>query len=397
MIISDLVDPKQYPYYMLTHQKELFDLEDNVTYLNGAYMSPQLKSVEKAGLQAILKKGRPYQITSEHFLDQRKVLREKFANLIEAEDYRNIAIIPSASYGIASVANNIKLRQGDEIVLVTEQFPSNVYVWKRLAEKSGATLRFVAPPNDFTDRGQRWNQEILKAINPKTAVVAMAHVHWADGTLFDLETIREVTLKHRALLIIDGTQSVGALPFSVKALQPDALICAGYKWLMGPYSLGVAYYNDTFNDGEPIEDNWLNRLKSEDFSKLTQYQDAYQPKAERYIMGESSNFVLVPMLIKAIEQLLEWNPENVQHYCHDISNDAIKELRSLGCFIEEDAHRAKHLFGVYLPTTMSMEDIKARLIAANIYVSYRGSAIRISPNVYNTAVDFEKLVSCFYP
>ena len=81
----------------------------------------------------------------------------------------------------------------------------------------------------------------------------MGHIHWADGTLFDLIAIRKKADKVGAKLIIDGTQSVGALPFSVKEIQPDALIVGGYKWLLGPYSIGMAYYADTFNNGEPLE------------------------------------------------------------------------------------------------------------------------------------------------
>ena len=144
----------------------------------------------------------------------------------------------------------------------------------------------------------------------------MPHIHWADGTLFNLMAIREKTREHDALLIIDGTQSVGALPFSVAKIQPDALICAGYKWLLGPYALGVAWYSDYFNDGEPLEHNWLNRLQSEDFTRLTQYQEKFQDKADRYSVGESSNFILVPMLIRALEQLLQWQPPTYPGILH---------------------------------------------------------------------------------
>ena len=165
--------------------------------------------------------------------------------------------------------------------------------------------------------------------------------------------------------------------------------------MLGPYSLGLAYYSDYFNDGEPIENNWINRYKSEDFSKLVNYESRYQPKAGRYNMGEYSNFTLTPMLINSLEQLQQWNPAQIQQYCHQISKNAIEKLRNLGCFIEEDAYRAKHLFGVYLPKHMDLDKLKASFKANNVYVSFRGSAIRVSCNVYNTEGDFDKLVACF--
>ncbi|MEK6152387.1 aminotransferase class V-fold PLP-dependent enzyme [Flavobacteriaceae bacterium 3-367] len=380
---------------MLTDQKQLFSLPEEITYLNGAYMAPQLKASEAIGIENLRRKNHPYAITSEDFFSEQTVLKKRFAELVQISDYRNVALIPSVSYGIANVANNVTLAQGEEIVLVDEQFPSNVYVWKQLAKKKGASLKIVAPPQDFTARGEQWNKNILKAITSKTAVVAMPHVHWADGTLFNLKAVREKTREVGSLLIIDGTQSVGALPFSVAELQPDALICAGYKWLLGGYSLGVAYYGDVFNHGDPIEHSWMNRLHSENFSALTQYEDEFLPKAGRYSMGEASSFILVPMLIKALEQLLEWQPKNIQNYCGTISMDTVEALRSKDCFVENDAFRAKHLFGIYLPKAMSLETIKQGLVDQKIYVSYRGNAIRVSCNVYNTEADLKKLLSCF--
>ena len=379
---------------MLQQQKALFNLPAHITYLNGAYMSPQLKTVEEAGISAVQLKSHPHRITAEHFFDRRSLLLERFGQLLNANPV-NCAIIPSVSYGMANVANNIKLHRGDEILLVDEQFPSNVYPWKSLAKKYSGKLNVITPPSHFKQRGQQWNQAILDAITSKTKVVAMPQIHWADGTLFNLMAIRQKTKEVGALLVIDGTQSIGALPFSVKEIQPDALICGGYKWLLGPYALGMAYYGDAFLDGEPIEDSWMNRFKSEDFTNLTQYQDQFQAGAARFSVGESSNFILVPMLTKAIEQLLAWEPKNIQAYCKTISQPAINALRSKGYLIEEEAYSASHLFGVYLPEHSNMENIKEKLTAKNIIVSYRGKAIRVSPNVYNTPEDFNALVSQF--
>jgi len=376
-------------------QKHLFDLSEDVTYLNGAYMSPQLKAVTQIGIEAVKRKAKPNQILPQDFFTERKALKRNFAALIQAPDYRNTAIIPSVSYGIANAANNIALKEDDEILLIDEQFPSNYYIWKEVAEQHKATIKFVYPPKELAHRGEQWNQAILNAIHEKTRVVAMGMVHWADGTLFDLKTIRKKTKTVDAKLIIDGTQSVGALPFLIPEIEPDALVCGGYKWLLGPYSIGMAYYNDSFNDGTPIEHSWMNRHNSEDFSNLTQYEDRYQEKAARYSVGESSNFVLTPMFSKGIAQLVEWDPKHIQYYCKTITSDAIDQLKELGCYVEDEAYRGHHLFGIYLPEHMNLETIKKKLTRENIFVSYRGNALRVSCNVYNTAEDFEKLVAQF--
>ncbi|MCF6348771.1 MAG: aminotransferase class V-fold PLP-dependent enzyme [Flavobacteriaceae bacterium] len=380
---------------MLSNQKELFRLPEIVTYLNGAYMSPQLKSVEKIGHEAVSQKCFPYEVIAEDFFTGVEKLRKTFAEFVDVSDYQNTAIIPSVSYGIATVANNVRLESGDEIIIVDAQFPSNVYAWQKIAEKNNAKIKVISPPKTFQNRGKIWNKSILDAINTKTALVAISPTHWADGTLFDLKAIRVKTKIYKALLIIDGAQSLGAFPFSVKDIKPDAVITVGYKWLLGPYGLGMAYFSDYFNDGEPIENNWINRKDSENFGGLVNYESRYQPKAGRYNMGECSNFNLVPMLTKSIEQLAEWQPKNIQSYCDSISKNAIKELRNLGCFIEDDTYRTKHLFGLYLPKNIDLDKLKAEFSKNNIYVSFRGNAIRVSPNVYNTKEDFEKLVGCF--
>jgi len=380
---------------MLNNQSHLFNLPKDITYLNGACMAPLLNSVAEIGQQNLLQKQNPTQISGEDFFTHTQNLKETFAKLIDVKVANQIAIIPSVSYGLATVANNIKLNKGDEILMLQEQFPSNVYVWQKLADKYQAKVIFVEAPKIGFNRGEQWNKALLEAINSKTAVVAMPHVHWADGTLFDLKAIRAKAKINHALLIIDGTQSVGALPFSVAELQPDALICAGYKWLMGAYGLGLAYFSETFNDGQPIEENWINRFNSENFAGLVNYESRYQPKAGRYNMGEVSNFVYTPMLTAAIAQILTWQPKNIQDYCQDISAKAINELRDLGCFIEKEKHRAKHLFGVYLPDNINIEKLKANFSKHKIFVSFRGKAIRVAPNVYNSKADFDKLVACF--
>ena len=102
-----------------------------------------------------------------------------------------------------------------------------------------------------------------------------------NGTKFDLKKIGEKCKNNNTFFIVDGTQSVGALSIDVKEIKPDALICAGYKWLFGPYSMALGYYSSKFNDGIPIEESWMNRTNAQDFSNLTEYDSKYKPMAGR--------------------------------------------------------------------------------------------------------------------
>jgi selenocysteine lyase/cysteine desulfurase len=240
--------------------------------------------------------------------------------------------------------------------------------------------------------GKVWNESVLSAIDDNTVLVVLPHVHWIEGIIFDLEKIGVKCREHGALLIIDGTQSVGALPFDTEKVKPDAVICGAYKWLLGPYSLGMAYFGEFFDDGVPIEETWMNRLKSNDFTNLTNLQNAYRPMAQRYNMGEFSQFIQLPMLVESLKLLLAWGVKNIQGYTQSLTKEPIQSLRELGCQIEDSACRAGHLFSVKLPATVAMEKLSEALAANKVYVSKRGEGLRISANVFNDSTDFEALI-----
>lgn len=372
-------------------QKHLFSLPDDHHYLNCAYFSPILKSVEEAGKKGIEQKRAPWKVTPEHFFRDSDRLRGLFAKLVQVPDPKDIAILPSASYGLSTVANNLPRDTSKKIIVVGEQFPSNVYPWMRFCEQTDSELQIIKAPEKATGRGKRWNEQILEAIDDNTLMVAIGNIHWTDGTLFDLESIGKKCRAVDAYLVIDGTQSVGALHIDVSAIQPDALICAGYKWLMGPYSIALGYFGPRFRDGVPLEEGWLDRKGSEDFAGLVNYVDEYQPGAIRFDVGERSNFILVPMMIKALEQLLEWGPENIQSYCRDLTQELVEELPEWGYRIEEPDWRSHHLFGIRLPEHISAKELQQELSDNNIHVSIRGSAIRVAPNVYNDEKDIAAL------
>jgi len=377
----------------MNSQKHLFSLDPAVTYLNCAYMSPLLKSVEEAGIAGIRKKLQPNHITNNDFFNESNELRIEFGKLINCDEPNRMVIIPSVSYGLANVAKNLHLQAGDEIIVVDEQFPSNVYPWMTVAKETGAILKTITAPDVIENRGKIWNELILEEINPKTKLVACGHIHWADGTLFDLISIRKKTNEVGACLVIDGTQSLGALPFDVKEIQPDALIVAGYKSMLGPYSIGMAYYSPTFDKGKPIEENWINRIESDNFANLVNYNERYQPQALRYEVGEHSNFILVPMLLQSLKTLNYLGAENIKTYCDDLVDEAVYFLREDGFWIEDQKFRASNLFGIRLPEFMTMAEVKPRLAEANLFVSYRGDSIRVSPNIYNTKEDLAVLVN----
>jgi selenocysteine lyase/cysteine desulfurase len=375
----------------LSCQKDKFDLDEDIVYLNCAYQSPLSYRVVQAGMIGVSRKAKPNRILLDDFFEPLEELKATFADLIDCDDPQRIAFQPSASYGFACIAKNLPLKKGGNLVIPSAQFPSNYYAYQEFASSHELEIRIVPPPLTLDHRGERWNKALLDAIDEKTICVSTDHVHWQDGTIFDLVHLREKSSRHDALLVIDGTQSVGALPLSVQTIKPDALVCAGYKFLMGPFSSALTYFGPYFDQGNPIEYNWINRLDSDDFASLTNYQPAYRAKAYRYNVGECSNFIQIPMLTAAITQILEWQVPCIQNYLAELNKLFLAKVSEKG-YLFENEYRANHLFGIY-KKGLEVKSLAKRLQQENISVSARGEVIRVSPHVYNTIQDLDKLAN----
>jgi selenocysteine lyase/cysteine desulfurase len=381
-------------------QRDLFSLEDGVHYLNGAAYSPTPKAALLAGQRAMAIQSMPYKgITAQlHFTAPLQV-REKLSCLLSAHDADRMAIFPSVSYGMATVAKNIhripNIGSKKSIIVLDEEFPNDNYAFAREATELNLTIDVVPmPAGEFEGVGAAWNRDIIAAIHEGTAMVVMSNVHWIYGIKYDLEAISRCCREVGSLLIIDGTQSVGMMPFDVSAIRPDAVICAAYKWCLGPYSIGFGYFGEFFDGGIPLEESWMNRVASDNFPGLLNLQTEYRPKAQRYNMGEFSNFILLAMMEESVDLILKLGVSSMYDYVGGIGDSGIQELRSLGCSIVSEDYRAKHLFGIILPPCMAdqLNEFASALKAQNVFVSVRGKAIRVSLCVYNHAEDLLALV-----
>ncbi|MFQ5746354.1 MAG: aminotransferase class V-fold PLP-dependent enzyme [Gemmatimonadota bacterium] len=368
-----------------------FDLPAGVRYLNCAYMSPLPRVVAEAGRAGIERQLDPSRITAPDFFEEPDAVRRAFARLVDTPEAAAVAIIPAASYGIGTVAANVDVSAGQNLVLTAEQFPSNAYPWRSLARRRGAEVRAVAPPPSGVGRAAAWNAEILAAIDEVTAVVAVPAFHWTDGSRFDLAAVGDRAREVGALFVVDGSQSVGAVPFSVREIAPDALVCVGYKWLLGPYSIGVAWFGERLVDGRPLEETWISRPGSEDFRRVADYRDELRPGADRFDVGERANFTLVPMLRAALELVLTWSPGAIEAYCESLTADFCREVVDLGIEVEDPAWRAAHLVGLRLPAGIDIDGLHRELTRRRIHVALRGSALRVSPHLYNDPSDLEAL------
>ena len=372
---------------MIACQRHLFDIPENVAYLNCAYMSPLMRAAVEAGSAGLASKEHPWEITPEKFFSGAEEFRTTAALLLDASA-DCVAIISSASYGIATAALNLALRKGQNILVLEEQFPSNYYPWTRLAEDRGARLKIVPWPEDGD-----WTAAVLHSLTDEVAIAALPNVHWTSGGKLDLVRIGKACRKMGVALALDLTQSLGALPFSVRDVQPDFAIAANYKWLMGPYTTGLLYVAPKWHGGRSLEENWIVRANARDFSSLILYTDKYDEGARRFDMGERSNFGLLPAATRAMRQLLEWGVAEISGTVGALTHQLAAQAESIGFSSPAEDLRAPHYLCLRrkdgipagLPETLARQ---------KVFVSVRGSSIRVTPHVYNSPLDVERLIAC---
>jgi selenocysteine lyase/cysteine desulfurase len=305
--------------------------------------------------------------------------------------------VPTAAAGLGIAARNLRPRAGQNVVVSADQFPSNVYPWRRW-RAAGVSIRTVRPPAvDACDsealcrRARTWNAMLLEAIDADTALVALEQAHWTDGTLFDLERIGERCRATGAAFVVDATQTAGAMTLDASAIRADALVVHAYKSMLSNYGLGFAVLGDRFAEGVPAEESWLTRRGSEDFSRLVDYQDDYAPGMRRYDTSLRANPVLIRMLEASCSLLLDWRPERIREYLLSIEREAVARLRAAGFGVADEDLRAANIFGIGLPPGLDPQACRAALAARRIHVAVRGACVRVSPHVCNDAADLDRL------
>lgn len=365
--------------------RDLFEIPEDVTYLNCANMAPQLRSITQAGLSAVREKASPWKLSAADWFSGAEQLRVLAARVLDT-DPDGVALVPAASYGIATAALNLPLSSGQTIVLLDQQFPSNVYAWHELARKRGGRIVVVRRQS-----GVSWTEALVGAIDKCTGIVAVPHCHWTDGSKIDLECIGERSRAVGASLVIDASQSLGACPLDLSRVQPDFLVTVGYKWLLGPYGLGYLYVAPRWRDsGTPLEQSWLTRAGSEDFARLVDYTDTYRSGARRFDMGEFPQFVLAPMAIAALQQILSWGINAIHERLSLLTTRIASLARDNGYDYSPESTRSGHMIGIR-PQGGVIPGLSTFLRQANVFVSVRGDSIRVAPHVYNDENDVDRL------
>ena len=376
----------------LAAARAAFDLPADVTYLNCAFMGPMPIAGMEAGLYGLARKGRPWTIASDDFTVPVDQLRSALVGLLGVpDDTDGVALTPSVSYGISTAAANLHLAKGQVVVVLDQQFPSDVYAWDALASRHGGAVHAVDRPADGD-----WTAAVLAdlaRLGDRVGVVSVPPCHWIDGGVVDLVAVGSAARAVGAALVVDVCQWLGAAPFDVTEVRPDFVVGATYKWLCGPYSVGFLWAAEDRRAGRPIEHGWTSRANSHCLACLADYTTEFQPGARRYDVGEVANFALVPAALAGVELVTAWDPERTAAHARRLTGRVAEGAEALGLHVAPAHLRAPHLMGIRLAPEIDAEAMAPALADQGVHVSVRGDAVRVSVHAFNTDADVDHLLA----
>jgi len=244
-------------------------------------------------------------------------IRSAAARLINSTP-REIAIVKNTSEGISTVANGLRWRAGDKVVVFREEFPSNQYAWQRL-EARGVHVEWLSifDPLDRVEEACRGAR-----------LLAVSFVQYLSGYRADLDALGEICARHGVFFFVDAIQGLGAVPLDVRRSRIHALAADGHKWLLGPEGCGVLFVaREMQEEVEPVEFGWTNVAGYADYSSRDM---TLRSDASRYECG-SLNTIGCFGLRASLDFINQIGLANIAPVVESLGNQLWTGLRELGC------------------------------------------------------------------
>lgn len=361
---------------------------DGRTWLNCAHQGPLPRIAADEAHDAIGWKVAPYELTAERFNSVPARLRTALARLVGASE-DEIILGNSASYGLHLLANGISWNQGDEVLVVANDFPSDILPWLRL-EEHGVHVQRLHPQNPLPDP-----DELRRAISPGTRLFCTTWVHSFSGFAADLDGLGAVCRENGVTFVVNASQGLGARPLDVRTVPVDAVVSVGSKWLCGPYGTGFCWMkHDLLQSLQYNQTYWLAQMSAADLgSENTEVTLPKGPRAARtYDVFGTANFFNFKPWAASVEYLLKQGIDRIAAYDQKLVEQFIHGLDSQKYVLTSPmtgGGRSTLVFVSHHDLTRN-DEIQVRLGEAEIAVAYRKGKLRVSPHLYNTRADIEK-------
>jgi selenocysteine lyase/cysteine desulfurase len=371
------------------YRHEWFEIED-ATYLNLAAQSPMPKVAHRAVQTAIEWKKFPHRITDAAYFEVPNRIRASIAKLIGGQS-DEVALTTGASTGMSAVAYGLTWKPGDEILTAKGEFPLQYATWKPMEAREGIVMKVIAPRERFLSA-----DDFLAAMTPRTRLVSVSLVRFDNAVLLDAARIAAACHAQGALLLLDVSQACGAIPMNVGALGADFLVSAGYKWLLSPYGTGFFWARNEHTDKmRPGPFYWAAAKGAENFGSLS-FEDPQPVRgARRWDMAETSNYFNFAAMDASLQFVLQLGPETVQAHNRKLIDLLFERLPKDRCVPASPLDSAQRgTYGCFAARTPERTAaLYEKLRKENIIVSLREGNIRVSPHVYNTEQDIDRLIA----
>jgi selenocysteine lyase/cysteine desulfurase len=297
-----------------------------------------------------------------------------------------IALVRSTTEGINLVAEGLDWRDGDNVVTLADEFPSNQYPWLNQASRGVETRRVP------TDEGRVDLQRLAEACDSRTRVVSVSWVGYVSGWRNDLAAMAEIAHRHGALFFLDAIQGLGAFPLDVAETPVDFFSADGHKWMLGPEGAGLFYIRREHLDRlRPIGIGWNSVAHARDFTRI---ELDFRPTAERF-EGGAPNSVGFIGLGASLELLAGYGAAAVGQRVLAVTDHACRELRRIGANVYSYRDERERCSGI---VTFDVPGLDARetrrvCLARNVALSFRSGRLRISAHAYNNEEDVAQLVA----
>ncbi len=312
----------------------------------------------------------------------REETKQKIARMINAEE-KTIAIVENTSWGLNIIANSLKWKKGDNIILNDLEFPTNIFPWQIQAKKHSLEIRVIRNKNGIIDI-----RDIREKIDDKTRVIAISWVQFSNGFVSDLTQLAELAHSHDAILVVDGIQGVGAIPIDVRKMDIDVLVCGGHKWLLAFPGAGFMYIKKEILEDLDIKfGGWLSDADPFNFD----YREYTPAEGSRRFEIGSPNFAGIYALNASVEYLLRIGVEKIYERNLELTRFLLEKIPSrfkiLSPLIDNTPKSSIILLAVK-DAKKAYEKLKER----KIIVAARKGGLRVSINFYNNEEDIEKLL-----
>jgi len=371
----------------ITTASEAFDLADGQLYLDCAAHGPPLRGVRAAAMAALQDDSTNWFGT--HWRERVERVRTLAAQLFDG-DADAVALLPSAAYGLSLAARNLPLQRGKAVLVLDRQFPSNLLPWQQRCVEVGARLVVAR-----RDARHDWTAAVLRALDnePGIATLALPHVHWRDGTLLDLATIATHARKRDARLVLDLSQSLGALPVDLDAWRPDFVVAVGYKWLLGPYGLAYLWAAPQWRDaGTPLEHGWMACDNDALWNAAANAEIAPLPGARRFDADGVCDLARLAMAEAALTQVLAWGVSEIASALRMRMDAFAAALHTCGLGDWLPANPVAH-FCALRPPAEYAEALVEALRAEGVVLTLHNGRLRIAPHLHVSTAQLETLAA----